>query len=42
LSKTEIDERLAALGFDPTCRAEELPYAELLRLCEAFPDNSGR
>jgi 16S rRNA (adenine1518-N6/adenine1519-N6)-dimethyltransferase len=36
LSKPEIDAILASLGFDPTCRAEELPYPDLLRLCEAF------
>jgi 16S rRNA A1518/A1519 N6-dimethyltransferase RsmA/KsgA/DIM1 with predicted DNA glycosylase/AP lyase activity len=36
LSKPEIDEVIAAVGFDPTCRAEELPPSDLLRLCEAF------
>lgn len=36
LSKSEIDEVLEPLGFGPTCRAEELSVADLLRLCEAF------
>ncbi len=36
LSKTAIDEVLAAEGFDPMCRAEQLQVAELVRLAAAF------
>ena len=35
LSKPRIDELLAQAGFDERARAEELPYDDLLRLCEA-------
>ena len=35
LSKPWIDELLARVGFDEKARAEELPYEDLLRLCEA-------
>jgi len=36
LSKPEIDEVIESLGFNPTCRAEELTHQQLLQLCEAF------
>ncbi len=35
LSKPQIDDLLARVGFDEKARAEELPYGDLLRLCEA-------
>lgn len=41
LSKPEIDAIMQQLGFDPTCRAEELPHADLQRLCEALPPTPG-
>lgn len=34
LTKPQVDEAIAELGFAPSLRAEELPYGELLRLCE--------
>lgn len=36
LSKSQIDELLAGLGFGESARAEELPYPDMLRLCEAI------
>jgi 16S rRNA (adenine1518-N6/adenine1519-N6)-dimethyltransferase len=35
-SKEEVDQKLAALGVDGTCRAETLDREQHLRLCEAF------
>ncbi len=36
ISKKEVDEKLEALGFEGTCRAEELTREQHLQLCEAF------
>ncbi|MBL9090958.1 MAG: ribosomal RNA small subunit methyltransferase A [Planctomycetaceae bacterium] len=42
LTKPQIDEILGKLGFHESCRAEELPWQDLLRLSNALQEAAGR